>query len=122
MLSQLVSFQTAPYERVGVVLRDGTIVEMLNVSPQPEESFLVDPAEMLRYEDEMVATWHTHPKTDSNLSGDDYLTFTMWPDQLHLIIGTDGVKGYVVKKGSVVNDARKDHPAWRLEGALAAGL
>lgn len=113
---------TGPAERVGLVLRDGSVIELPNISTLPEESFLVDPVDLLNHEDEMVATWHTHPRTPATLSGEDYQTFLMWPDLLHIIIGTDGVRGYKVVNGAVVNDARQDHPAWHLEETNAAGV
>lgn len=117
LASRLAPLQASPVERVGLVLKDGTIVELPNISGAPAECFLVDPMDMLAHEEEMVATWHTHPRTSSALSTDDYQTYLMWPELLHIVVGSDGVKGYLVVNGAVVNDASQNHPAWNLEEA-----
>ncbi len=122
LVSRLTPFLSSPNERVGLILADGSLVELRNISERSAESFLVDPAELLAHEDQMVGTWHTHPRTPATLSGDDYQTFLMWPDLLHVIVGTDGVRGYLVAKGAVVNDASYDHPTWHLEEADPSGV
>lgn len=90
-------------ERGGLVLDDGTVIELTNLMDEPEDGALLDPAELIQHEDRMVATWHTHPTTSANLSGMDWETFTNWPDQLHAIIGTDGIRWYRVKGRAVIN-------------------
>lgn len=93
-------------ERCGFILKDGTIVEIKNVAPQPNEGYEMDPVEMLPHLDDAVATWHTHPDTDPNLSGDDYSGFLSWPDMEHVIIGQRNgqnvVTRYKVEHGLVV--------------------
>ena len=106
-------------ERVGLILKSGTILELKNISPDPANSFSVDPTDLIQYEEQAVASWHTHPRTPCDLSGADLEGFLNWPQLLHIIIGTDGVAGYVIERGAVLNDAGKDHPAWSLEGHLA---
>lgn len=116
LAATLSRFHTPGPERVGLILRNGEIVELNNISGAPDNSFGVAPEEMIRYEGEAVATWHTHPSGTAAISTEDYLGFRMWPDLLHLIVGTDGVRGYTVKRNAVIQDASQDHPAWALEG------
>jgi proteasome lid subunit RPN8/RPN11 len=98
-------------ERCGLVLRDGSTVEITNVAKDPVISFEMDPVEVLPYltEDQVAGTWHTHPQSDPHLSGEDYSGFLGWPDLKHHVIGvTNGktvVKTYEVKNGAVVECA-----------------
>lgn len=89
-------------ERVGLILCDGSIVELDNVCSDPENGFEVRGDQMLQYEDTIYATWHTHPNQNSNLSSGDYLTFLSWPDFSHYIIGTDGVARYFIENNRVL--------------------
>lgn len=100
-------------ERVGLILNDGRVIELKNVAADPAKTFSVSPADMMQYEDEAIASWHTHPVTEADLSTEDYQAFLNWPDLLHLILGTDGLRGYVVARGTVLNDASKNHSAWQ---------
>jgi proteasome lid subunit RPN8/RPN11 len=109
-------------ERVGFITNDGEVVEVKNIHHTPDLAFDVDPKVMIAYEDKICATWHTHPITTSHLSSEDYVGFQMWPELLHLIVGTDGVAGYVIRNRAVVTDASKDHPAWVFEDRLASWL
>lgn len=107
-------------ERVGFILRSGEIVEVKNVSNDPLNAFAVEPEELIRLEDEMVASWHTHPGVTSNLSGDDYAAFKSWPDLLHYIIGKGGVTCYsVTASGAVVKNETPNCPSWSPEKAGA---
>lgn len=89
-------------ERVGFVLKTGEIVEVENVCVNPEEGFDVKGEDILKYALHAYATWHTHPKSDNNLSANDYETFLSWPDLDHFIVGTDGVRRYVVEDGELL--------------------
>ena len=100
-------------ERVGFILGTGVIVEVQNVSTSPRDSFAVRPEDMIFYEDKIVATFHTHPDTTSNLSDDDFKAFKDWPEFRHLIIGSDGVSCYyVAASGAVIKDEASDYSAW----------
>jgi len=83
-------------ERCGLVLKDGSTVEIANLAENPEEGFEMSAEEALPYiEAENVSgTWHTHPKSDPTLSGEDYKGFLAWPELEHSIIGR--------RKGKVV--------------------
>lgn len=82
------------HERVGIILRDGSILELQNVAPDPEESFSVSTEDLIKFEGFSVATWHTHPNAEAQLSGRDYEGFRAWPDLLHFIVGKDGIRCY----------------------------
>lgn len=86
-------------------MKDGSLIEVPNISPHPENSFMVQGADILKYalSGEAIATWHTHPKKDANLTVEDHEMFLNYPDLEHYIVGTDGVRSYVVKNGRVIN-------------------
>lgn len=88
-------------ERVGFVLKDGTIIEVENTSEKPDESFDVDPQVLIDNEAEMAGTFHTHPGASSQLSGEDYQAFTNWRVD-HYIVGNDGVRKYGVNRHGAV--------------------
>lgn len=81
-------------ERCGFITKSA-LIEVVNAHPDPENGIDISPADIVAHADSAVATWHTHPGAPSNLSGDDYLCFTLqWPDLLHFIVGADGVRCY----------------------------
>jgi hypothetical protein len=98
----LLTFLTEGRERGGVVLDDGTIVELTNHSPD-DDGYAPDAADLLPYVDRLSGTWHTHPTTTANPSVEDAETFAMWPELTHYIVGTDGVRAYRIKHGAVIN-------------------
>jgi proteasome lid subunit RPN8/RPN11 len=100
--ADLLSFLQPGRERGGVVLEDGTIVELTNHYPE-DDGFSPDPAELLPHLDRLAATWHTHPGATANPSVEDAETFVLWPDLTHYIVGTDGVRAFRVKHGAVIN-------------------
>lgn len=87
--------ETGP-ELVGFVSAKGKVSPVTNVSPDPDEGFMVSAADIEFYTEvtPSKATWHTHPGETSNLSGEDYKTFMVWDDMIHFIIGKDGVTAY----------------------------
>lgn len=87
---------------MGLILLDGTIIEMENICTDPENGFEIKAEQMLAHEGDIYATWHTHPGQVSNLSAGDYLSFLSWPDLSHYIIGTDGVARYFVQNNKVL--------------------
>ncbi len=89
-------------ERVGFVLNTGRVVELKNVCPEPKEGFEVSAADLQKYSDKVVASWHTHPGANANLTVEDARSFRDFPEWEHYIIGTDGVKRYLVKDGAVI--------------------
>ncbi len=91
-------------ERCGLVLKDGAVIELDNVAEEPEQGYEIAAKDVVKYEDDIVATWHTHPNHDSNLSERDYFGFLMWPNLKHYVVGTNGVAGYIVKDGIIINE------------------
>lgn len=95
-------------ERCGVLLKDGTVVELANLADDPRKSFEMDLEPVLDHidADAIEAMWHTHPDEDPTLSGDDHSCFLSWPDLEHIIIGIrDGnvvVLRYRVEQGLVI--------------------
>ena len=58
-------------ERCGLILNSGKAVEITNIAPEPEQSYEMDPKEVLPYltgDDKVVGTWHTHPQSSPQLS------------------------------------------------------
>ncbi len=92
-------------ERCGLILENGDIIEVRNVALEPENSYEMDPIGVLEYIDQAIATWHTHPKGPSGLSGEDHKGFLYWPKLEHLVISPDGVRSYRVDNGVVVECA-----------------
>ena len=95
-------------ELVGVVMQDGAIVEVENRSPEPNDSCVIDPAFLAENDDKMKATFHTHPGKNANLSGEDYQAFSNWPDLLHYIIGSDGLRCYEVLPNGAIAERDQD--------------
>lgn len=95
------------FEKIGVVLSDNSIVTLTNMHDDKANGALLSSEDLFTYffsgDFETVATWHTHVDTTSDLSGEDYATFLMYPNLTHYIVGTDGVKKYIVERGLVVN-------------------
>jgi proteasome lid subunit RPN8/RPN11 len=90
-------------ETGGVILNDGSIVEIPSIHPEPNTGYQPDPVVLLALIDQLAGTWHTHPGATSNLSVEDAETFVNWPDLTHAIIGTDGVRWYRAKGSAVIN-------------------
>jgi len=93
----------ATEERCGLILKDGQSIECDNIHPEPEKGFEIDPEVILEHLSDLKGTWHTHPKQDSKLSGEDHLCFTQWPDLDHFVLGNEGTTLYKVQEGAVIN-------------------
>jgi proteasome lid subunit RPN8/RPN11 len=89
-------------EKCGLILTDKSIIPSSNLHDSPQDGFVVDPQDLIRYEDQLWGTWHTHPNGSSNLSREDYAGFLQWPELHHFIIGVDGVRCFVVEDGFVL--------------------
>jgi len=95
-------------ERCGLILKDGSIVEIENIAEEKTDGYDMNPAAVLPFlEADLIAgTWHTHPGGDPNLSGEDYAGFLAYPDLEHSIIGwRDGqvtVARYKIENGLVI--------------------
>lgn len=92
-------------ERVGFILKSGEVIEVQNICEKPEEGFDVSGEDIAKYGLDAIATWHTHPNASNNLSMNDHEMFLNWPELSHYIVGTNGVRCYVVEDGEVLIDA-----------------
>jgi hypothetical protein len=88
-----------------VILADGTVVELTNICDDPAAGYTPDLDALIPLLPTMSSTWHSHPDASAQLSGEDWETFSSWPDHTHAIVGNDGVRWYAVKGGGVVNAA-----------------
>lgn len=95
-------FEPDAQERVGLILKDGTLVEMFNIHPSPLHGFMVDVAALLPHLERAASTWHTHPRGDATPSPEDLGFFRRWPDLTHLIICPTGEREYEVEDGEVL--------------------
>lgn len=87
-------------ERCGLVLDDDTVIEIPNTAATPENDFSF-PRSYFDHYSGCVATWHTHPKNDPNLSIQDYKVFLTQPNLFHYI-ATDGIVwGFYVRNNKV---------------------
>lgn len=84
-------------------MSNGDVVECMNICDDPTNGFDVSDADLARYCDDAVATWHTHPNGTKLLSVGDYQSFRVNDDLIHFIIADDGVAAYRVDNGVVLN-------------------
>lgn len=90
-------------ERCGLILKKNRVIEVKNVHHRPDYGFEIDPESIIRHEDQLQGTWHTHPNKEAVLSEEDYACFLNWPNLEHYIIGNNGVRRYIVENGVVMN-------------------
>lgn len=102
MKERLLSYLGDGPERVGIIKRDGEIVEFENVCSSPDGFQLKGDDLLLLESEDVVATWHTHPGASANLSVGDFHAFRAWPKLTHYIVGIDGVDEYIVRDGEVI--------------------
>ncbi len=97
---QLADYWNSLVERCGLILKDGSIVELVNTHINPEGNFSFSKEEFDRYPT-CIATWHTHPRGNSNLTVEDYEAFLKYPNYFHYIVGDGTVWGFYVREGRV---------------------
>lgn len=102
IFSNLTDYWNPSVERCGFVLKDGSFVELINTHEDTQNGFRINSADILKYEETVAATWHTHPRTSANLSLEDYKCFLAWPNWYHFIVTRDTVQGYYVEQNRVL--------------------
>lgn len=99
LLKDLGSYWNPDVERCGVILTDGSILQLPNTSPTPALTFELS----LEGLPDISATWHTHPTTGGNLSTPDYLLFLQHPKLWHYIVGgPNDVRAYYIEDSRVM--------------------
>ena len=109
LATQLLAMVQPGPERCGLVLMDGTVVELPNVAYDPWGTFRLSKFDMQTYlEDGIAGSWHTHPTGPANLSLADLQGFKEFPEWEHYIASPGVVVAFVVEDGWVMNK-------WRVE-------
>lgn len=98
-------YSDAGPERIGFILKDGTVLEVANAHPTPATGACISADELAVYEGQASGFWHTHPGATCNLTIDDWRSFRDYPDHEHVIIGNNGIARYVVEDGEVIRCA-----------------
>lgn len=99
---KLLEYWVPSVERFGLVLRSEEIVELRNNSPRPDLTALIAQDDIDAYGEDVVATWHTHPKGNVNLSGADYRMFLGMPQCMHYIVTETRVRSFIVRNNKVM--------------------
>jgi len=92
-------------ESCGFVLPEG-IVSVKNRSKKPYDEFEMSEKDIIKFEDKAIGTWHTHPKSNCNLSVADYLCFLAFPEWAHYIYDGDHLAKYTVRGDVVILNER----------------
>ena len=100
--NNLLPYWTSTVERVGLLLASGEVVELPNHSNTPEKSFMLARQDIKPYDGQAVATWHTHPENNVNLSALDYLAFLQLPNLTHYIVTETRIRSFVIRNNTVM--------------------
>ncbi len=101
--NKLLSFYSDDGIERGGYLKGNEVIEVENdhINPLEGFSFSCDSLEMLE-DDEVIATFHTHPNGEKNLSKQDCEAFKNWANLLHFIVGKDGISCYKVSERNTI--------------------
>lgn len=95
-------YQDTGPELVGFIMPDGAVIKVANICSEPEHGFEISVEDILKYCDDAIASWHTHPGSTNVLSVSDFISFRAWPEMDHYILGNNGVQKYIVTDGEVL--------------------
>lgn len=98
--NSLLEYWNSVVERCGVILEDGSIIELPNSAENQAEDFSFPRSYFEKYPT-TVATWHTHPTGNPNLSVNDYKSFLTLPDLFHYVVGDGIVWAFYVRENKV---------------------
>lgn len=73
-------------ERCGFILKNKRPVEVQNRHEDPTSGFRISEEDLQTYLGRAIATWHTHPNDNPNLSIPDYFLFSRLSEMDHVII------------------------------------
>lgn len=99
------TFYHPDYERCGVILNTGKVIELKNVSNNPQMEFAIADLDLQIYLSQVIAFWHSHNEHTGgspNLSVEDYTTFLKYPQHLHIIFCYDKYIIFAVKNNLVI--------------------
>lgn len=104
LVEKLNSFYSDEGVERGGYLKSDEFVECDNVHINPIEGFCFsfDDLDKLEEDEKIIATFHTHPNGNKNLSKEDFTAFTNWSNLLHFIVGKDGFSCYKVTDRNTV--------------------
>lgn len=114
-------------ERCGIITITGDIIELKNISPNPDSEFAMESGPL--EDTHTCATWHTHPTSGPNLSVADYRAFVAYPVLAHYVVSPSEIwcfemAGDILVRRKNTLKARQendfDYPARPPEGALPA--
>jgi proteasome lid subunit RPN8/RPN11 len=54
-----------PHEAVGIITKDFTYVPCKNISEHPKNTFILDPAALVKYDGNIWGVFHSHPGDDN---------------------------------------------------------
>lgn len=90
-------------ERGGYIKSNGEVVEVENVHPNKVEGFAFSTDDLDKLENEdVIATFHTHPNGKPNLTKEDSVAFRNWSEFLHFIVGKDEIMCYKVTERDTI--------------------
>lgn len=93
-------------ERFGLLLCDWDVVEFPNESETPSLGLRVDQKKVAPYLPRAIATWHTHPQNNVNLSATDYAMFLTMPGLIHYIVTERRIRSFrVLNKKVMLHEA-----------------
>lgn len=97
-------YEKSEDERGGYITSDDLVFEVKNVHSDTKNNFMFSCEDLDKLDQEnVIATFHTHPNKSSNLSKEDYDSFVNWEKLLHFIVGRDKITCYKVsEKGTVI--------------------
>ena len=61
------SMQDYPRECVGIITNDFTYIPCKNTSPFPKDTFILDPAALVKYDENIWGIFHSHPGDENPL-------------------------------------------------------
>jgi len=108
-VTKLSDFWNPEVERCGFILKSGEIVEVDNISEDPQNGFEVSEKDFEKYYSETAASWHSHTDDFANLSLSDYYTFLNLPEWDHWVISKNKCVKFSVKSNCVILEEVTTH-------------
>lgn len=78
-----------PREACGIITKDLSYIPCKNISPQPKESFILDPIALLEYDENILGIFHSHPGSENPLPSEEDVASTVF-DEYKFVVGFAG--------------------------------